>query len=136
MLASSVSRSHQRWPGEGGGLEHLEAGRAHVVGLLAPGHVHLLVLVEVQAGEVEHRVLGPDARADLDLGDAGLLVELAAGGVVARLGAVDAAAGDLPPGRLLPIGRVGGRQQQHVAVAVEQHDTRRSAAEGVGAHER
>src|SRR5262249_55322611 len=55
------------------GLECFERRGPVVVAGFAPRDVEELVLIEVQPGEGEVGVLGPHARADLRVGDAGLL---------------------------------------------------------------
>ena len=95
---------------------------------LEVGHVDAFVGLEVVHREVELDVLGPDARAHLDVAKAALLVELALGRVLALLAAVHPSAGDLPPRPLLGTHRVTPFDQEDAVVSVQQDRTRRWAA--------
>ena len=106
------------------GLERFEPLGVPGPGLVGPGDVDALVGVEVVHREVELDVLGPDARTDLDVAEAALLVELTPGGVGAGLAAVDTAAGDLPPGALVGAHGVAALDEEDPTLTVEQHDTR------------
>ena len=93
------------------------AGRRAV----APGDVDPLVLFEAPPGEGEGDGLGPHARADLGVGDSGLLPQLPSDGVDGGLARIDAAAGDLPP-LAVATRRIRGVDQQEAVIRVEDHD--------------
>src|SRR5438105_3134145 len=104
-------------------LERADLQRFKRLGLprspFAPADVDVVALVEEPATEGELRLPHPDARADVDLLDAGLLPRLSAGGVGTALAVVDATTGELPPRRLGPVGGVGRLQQQDPRLRVE-----------------
>ncbi len=91
-----------------------------------------IVGLEVVAGEVVLGLLHPHARAHVDVGDTGLLVEFAECSRAGVLVPSHAATGDLQPVGLAGIDRILGFDEKDPSLAIEENDASRWSPQGEG----